>query len=90
MFKIVGIKISGSTPTLSTITDYLFTGQNGEGSFWYPKAQGVLYVQQHPNNVVVSGGGATSYVDVVSGTPPYLRTRADGTTSDNLLSLRVF
>jgi hypothetical protein len=90
MFQIVAIKLSGTVPTLNTITDYLFAGQNGEGNFWYPKAQGVTYVKQNPNSVYVAGGGKSSYVDAVDGTPPYLRTRADGTTSDNLLSLPVY
>lgn len=90
MFQIVAIKLSGAVPTLNTITDYLFSGQNNEGDFWYSKAQGVAYVKQNPSNVYVAGGGKTSYVDAVEGTPPYLRTRADGTTSDNLLRLPVY
>lgn len=35
----------------------------------------------------VCGGGHLARVAVVSGTPPYLRTHADGYYNDNLLSL---
>jgi hypothetical protein len=42
---------------------------------------GVAYVAQ---------GGHISVVGVVDGTPPYLRSYADGVWNDNLLALPVF
>jgi hypothetical protein len=38
----------------------------------------------------VCGGGHLARVGVVKGNPPYIRTHADGTWSDNLLALPTY
>lgn len=90
MYRITGIKVSSKPPRLDVITDYLFAGQDGEGNAWFTKAEGVSYVRDHYHQVWVAGATASAWVEVVNATPPYLRTEADGTTSDNLLSLPVY
>ncbi|WP_084605836.1 DUF3892 domain-containing protein [Agreia bicolorata] len=90
MYEIIGIQVAQQPPRLDTITDYYFQGRNGETSQWMTKLQGVAYVRQNPSTVYVSGGGSSAFVDVVESNVPYLRTRADGTQSDNLLSLPVY
>lgn len=88
-FRITAIKISTNPATLSTITHYLFEGQDGEGAVWHTKAQGVAYVRQNPHTVWVGGPVASAWVEIVDGPTPYLRSKADGTQSDNLLRLPV-
>lgn len=91
MYEITGIMVSRKPPSLDTITHYYFQGRNGENSLWLDKPAGVEYVRKYPSAVYVSGGGSTASVEVVAnGSNPYLRTVADGTTSDNLLSLKVY
>jgi hypothetical protein len=88
--RISGIKVSSTPATYSTITDYYFDGQNGEGSAWYTKAQGVAHVRQNPRTVYVAGGGSSAWVEVVDASPAYLRSVPDGTTGDNLLSQQIY
>jgi hypothetical protein len=91
VYQITGIKVSSKPPKLDVITDYFFEGRNGETSQWVVKSVAVAHVAKNPDTVYVSGGGSSSYVDVVpNGGHPYLRTRPDGTTSDNLLALPIY
>jgi hypothetical protein len=90
MYEITAIKLSSTPPRLDVISEYFFQGRNGEENQWVAKSQAIPYVRGNPNTVYVSGGGATAWVEVVEANPPYLRTQADGTSSDNLLSLPVF
>jgi Ethanolamine utilization protein EutJ (predicted chaperonin) len=91
MFEITGIMVARKPPALDTITHYYFQGRNGEDSLWVDKPAAVAYVQKNPEVVYVSGGGSTAFVEVLAnGASPYLRTKPDGTTSDNLLSLTVY
>ncbi|SDH30448.1 Protein of unknown function [Leifsonia sp. 98AMF] len=90
MYQITAIKVSSRPPQLGTITDYFFEGRNGEMNKWFTKSSAVDYVNRHPSTVYVAGGGTTAYVEVVSGSPDYLRTHGDGTLSDNLLSLPIY
>lgn len=91
MYEITGIMVSQKPPTLNTITHYYFEGKNGESSDWLDKPRGVFYVERNPTSVRVSGGGLSASVEVVAnGASPYLRTKSDGTTSDNLLSQTIY
>jgi len=90
MYEITGIKLSSRPPRLEVISDYLFTGRNGEADVWVNKPNAVDWVSKNYHKVYVAGGGASAWVEVVNANPPYLRTEADGTTSDNLLSLPVY
>lgn len=87
--QVTAIKVAQNPPTLSAITDYLFEGKDGEGTYWYTKAQGVDFVRRTPQTVWVGGSAASAWVEVVDAATPYLRSKADGTTTDNLLSLPV-
>ncbi len=87
---ITGIKVSSRPASYNTITDYLFAGQDGEGTYWYTKAQGVAYVRQNPRTVYVAGGGKSAWVEVVDGSPAYLRSIPDGTAGDNLLNQPIY
>lgn len=89
-YLITHIQLSTTQPFLDTITNYFFAGQNGEQSQSIDKPSATTYVRNNPSAVFVTGGGSTAVVEVVeNGGKPYLRTRGDGTTSDNLLSLPV-
>jgi hypothetical protein len=90
VYEITGIKVSSRPPQLGTITSYYFQGRDGEVSDWVTKERAVAYVTNNPSSVYVTGGGTTAYVEVVAGSPNYLRTRGDGTASDNLLSLPIY
>ncbi|MCX7521580.1 DUF3892 domain-containing protein [Microbacterium sp. STN6] len=91
MFEITGIAVSRKPPTLDTITSYYFQGRDGEISKWMSKPAAVTYVRQNALSVYASGGGSRAYVEVVqNGSAPYLRTKGDGTTSDNLLSQKIY
>jgi hypothetical protein len=90
MYQITQIKVSSTPPTLGTITDYYFLGRDGETSQWVDKPTAVAHVDKYPNTVYVAGGGTSAYVETVAnGLHPYLRTKGDGTTSDNLLALPI-
>lgn len=50
----------------------------------------VTWLRQPGTVAKVQGGGRTVDVRVVEATPPYIRTYADGTPTDNLLALPHF
>jgi hypothetical protein len=90
MYEITEIKVSRKPPLLDTITDYFFKSSTANPDVWMPKAAAVKYVDENPDVVKVSGGGATVSVEVVDHRPePYLRTKGDGTISDNLLQQHI-
>ena len=88
--RITGIHVSSAPPSYATITGYYFAGQNGESSAWYTKVEGVAYVRKYPQTVYVAGNGKSAWVEVVEGSPAYLRSTPDGTTVDNLLSQQIY
>ena len=91
MYEITAISLTNKVLAIDSIALYYFEGRNGETSEWFTKQRGVAHVSAYPDTVYVSGGGTTTYVGVVAnGSSPYLRTKADGTVSDNLLSLPVY
>ncbi|MHA6693581.1 DUF3892 domain-containing protein [Homoserinimonas sp. A520] len=91
LYEITAIKVSSRPPTLGTITEYYFQGRNGEASTWLNKPTAVAYVRSNPNTVSVSGGGSSDHVEVVeNGMNPYLRTRGNSATGDNLLSQPIY
>ena len=59
------------------------TNKNGESS----RQALIDYVRLYPNRVYVQGLRAISFLTVVEARTPFLRTRADRTITDNLLSL---
>jgi hypothetical protein len=89
--QVTKIKVSGPSTTHETITDYYFKDEAGTETGWKTKTQGVDYVDGHASTVWVGGGAMSAWVEVIPnpGGAPYLRTRADGVLSDNLLSVSV-
>jgi hypothetical protein len=53
----------------------------------WTKQQGVDFLRAQGNSLFVADQRGTVDVGVVDGAPPYLRTRADGRWTDNLLAL---
>jgi hypothetical protein len=53
------------------------------------RAQVVSDIDSNQSYYYTNGGGQTAYVEVVrpTGEVPYIRTKGDSTTADNLLSL---
>lgn len=91
MYEITAIQVSSRPPTLGTITSYYFQGRNGEASSWIDKVVAVAHVRSHANTVYVTGGGSSTYVEVVeNGASPYLRTKGNSSTNDNLLSQPIY
>ena len=91
MSEITAIQVPSRPPRLDVITSYYLQGWNGEKSLWVNKPEAVSHVRSYPDTVHTSGGGgAKTYVEVVEANPPYLRTKSNGTASDNLLSLPVY
>jgi len=89
-YKITHIQITSENPQLHTIYNYYFVGENGESDTWVDKPSATDFVRKNANAVRVYGGGTWAWVDVVENNGhPYLKTRGDGTTNDNLLALPV-
>lgn len=90
MYEITAIQVSSRPPKLDVITSYYFQGRNGENSTWVNKPEAVTHLRKYPETVYTSSASGTkTYVEVVDAIPPYLRTKPNGTTSDNLLSLPI-
>jgi hypothetical protein len=89
--QITQIKVSGTSVTHETITDYNFKDADNTETGWKTKKQAVDYVDKHANSVWVDGPTKSAWVVVIQSgdKAPYLRTKADGVLSDNLLSLPV-
>lgn len=47
----------------------------------------VSHLRQHPGSIEVSDGKKVAKVEVVDAKPPYIRSVADGSVSDNLLTI---
>lgn len=91
MYEITAIQVSSQPLRLEAIKAYYFQGRNGEDSIWVGKPDAVAFVRKNPNATYTSGtGGSKTNVEVVEATPPYLRTKPNETTKDNLLSLPVY
>jgi hypothetical protein len=90
--QITGIAISDAAPTHETIAQYYFQDADGLETGWKTKQQGVAYVDAHPSTVWVAGKTESAWVVVVRNgpNPAYLRTKADGDLTDNLLSVKVY
>ena len=88
MYEITAVNFGGQPPRLEAIIHYYFEARGGGSSTWRSKADAVNYVRNNPGAVFTSGrSGGRTIVEVVEANPPYLRTQANGTSSDNLLSL---
>ena len=53
----------------------------------WSKQEGVNFLRINGNSLFVSDQRGSVEVGIVAGTPPYLRTYADGRYTDNLLAL---
>jgi Protein of unknown function (DUF3892) len=84
-----GIKISGTTPTHETITNYHYAQTDPAKANWMTKAAMVDWVEKHPEVAFCTdaNGKNSAYVYVVpNNNNPYLRTKKDGVWGDNLLA----
>lgn len=87
--QITHVRYSGTYKTHQSIVRYKWrneqTGEVGDND----KPSMVKWVGEGGQAYVVSGTNRAQVV-VVNDNPPYLRTKADNTLTDNLLSLPVF
>lgn len=86
MIEITAIQLVGGTQ--HTHIAYMkwrntSTNETGESS----RQAMVQFVRDHANQAYVQGPTSISYLTVVEATPPYVRTYADDTLTDNLLNL---
>lgn len=88
--EITHIHFPGYERTHSAIASYKWrvtsTGETGTSD----KATMVDWLNKKDNSAYVGSSGREVEVGVWEGTPPYLRTYADGEWSNNLLSLPTF
>lgn len=87
--QITDVKMAPSGQGHEAISHYFWKDDSNGTSNWADKASMVDWVRGNPNQAWVGGPVKSAWVEVVenSGGQPYLRTRADGVLSDNLLSL---
>lgn len=89
MVHIYAVRLSGGT-THQHITAVRWknpdTDQTGENT----KAEMVDWIKNKSGAAYVCGGGHLARVYVVAGNPDYIRTKADGVWTDNLLALPKF
>jgi hypothetical protein len=62
-------------------------GGVGGGGWCWTKQQVVDSINAKANTFYTSVNGVRANIGVVNATPPYVRTHADGTWTDNLLAL---
>lgn len=90
--RITHIRFSTTTKTHETITDYKWTNLQDSSTASSTKATMVDWIDNRGGHAVVSSGSTQVDVGVVhpASGQPYLRTHADGTWNNNLLSLPTF
>jgi len=86
---ITAVRLSQGGTKAQHITNVMWldssTGKSGGST-----TQGMVDFIKGRNTVQVAGADGPANVLVVDKNPPYLRTKEDGSTSDNLLSLPKF
>lgn len=87
--QITDVKMGPSGPSHQAISHYQWKDESNGSSNWADKASMVDWVRKNPNQAWVGGPAKSAWVEVVPNPEgqDYLRTRADGFLSDNLLSL---
>ena len=87
--QITDVKMVPSGRGHEAISHYFWSDADNGASNWADKAAMVAWVRQNPNKAWVGGPTKSAWVEVVEnpGGESYLRTRADGILTDNLLSL---
>ena len=87
--QIIDVRMAASGSGHEAISHYQWKDLENGSSNWAHKAAMVDWVRRHPNQAWVGGPVKSAWVEVIEnpGGAPYLRTRADGVLSDNLLSL---
>lgn len=83
------VRMSGGTGH-QHITEVRWKNPDANNSGQNTKAEMVVWIKKKGGAAYVCGGGHLARVVVVEGNPPYLRTYADTTWSDNLLALPKF
>lgn len=87
--QIIDVRMADSGGGHEAISHHQWKDSDNGSSNWADKAAMVDWVWRNPNQVRVGEPVMSAWVEVVEnpGGVPYLRTRADGLLSDNLLSL---
>jgi len=90
--RITHVRFSTTTKTHETITHYKWTSLQDDSTGSSPKPSMVEWIDKLGGQAVVGAGSAQVAVGVVHPTygQPFLRTHADGTWNNNLLSLPTF
>lgn len=86
--QIIDVKMGTSGSGHEAISDYLWKDKAG-ATKWADKRSMVDWVRGNPQEAWVAGPTKSAWVEVVDnpGGQDYLRTRADGVLTDNLLAL---
>jgi hypothetical protein len=86
--QIIDVKMGSSGSGHEAISDYLWKDEAG-ATQWADKRSMVDWVRSNPREAWVAGPTKSAWVEVIDnpGGQDYLRTRADGVLTDNLLSL---
>lgn len=88
--RITKVHFDGPNKTHQAITRF-YSIEDGTGNvFDRDKATMVDWLDNKNITAYVASGASRVPVEVVRDTPPYLRTRANGVLSDNLLSLDTY
>lgn len=87
--RIVDVRMAPSGRSHEAISHYLWEDDSNGTSNWAEKTLMVEWVRRNPNKAWVVGPAVRALLEVIEnpGGEAYLRTRADGVLSDNLLSL---
>ena len=90
--QITHVRFSGTAKTHQTIVRFRWTETVGGGTGDNDKPSMVDFVDSKQNTVIVGSGASVVQVGAVhpDGAHPYLRTYADNTWTNNLLSLPTF
>ena len=87
--RITKVHFDGPNKTHQAITRFYSIEDGTANTFDRDKPTMVAWLDSGISAYVASGGSRVP-VEVVGDTPPYLRTRANGVLSDNLLSLDTY
>jgi hypothetical protein len=91
LIYITGISMSPKDSQQHEHITHVYWSEYGTSSeAWWTKQQAVDWINGGGDARVSAGGRYDVKVHVVNASPPYLRTAANGTYTDNLLSLPRF
>ena len=87
--KITHVRFSGTSKTHQSIVRYKWQNEQTAATGDNDKPSMIDWINKGGQAFVVSGANRAQVL-VVNDNPPYLRTKADNTWTDNLLALPTF